>query len=368
MSDPHSRRLIRRPSARVPAIARVLPLLLLPLLLLTMSGHGGSGHVFVAMQRTAPGPGPILDTQMPTPRLVALQPQSVATQPSSATPPPVTMRPLSQRRHPALGRSNASLLRRRRELLRRDPALRFVLLDVPNDPALHPSAALRAVARRVLRIRINGQATVIILPRHPNGRAVLFAHGSDESANYSVDAHRSSRAITALVGDGYTWAESDAGFNNWGDPASLRDDLAVASWLRQHGIGAIDLGGDSMGGLDTAQLIPLVHPQAVFELFPVCDVRTVMHLFAIDIRYAHSPVSQLSPVAMRDVSGLPMLFTASPGDTLVPKATNADVCVHEARLGGARVREVTTTGEHNDPSNWLGSRLVRFLDSAAGGF
>jgi hypothetical protein len=177
----------------------------------------------------------------------------------------------------------------------------------------------------------------------------------------------SAPAIADLVGAGYTWAESDAGFNNWGDRASLDDDVAVARWLRDHGDPVIDIGGDSMGGLDATQLIPRIHPQAVFELYPVCDERTVVDEFGLLMQRADAPLRRLSPVAMHAVRGLPMLFTASPADTVVSKATNADVCTREATAAGALVREVSTRGEHGNSSNWRPGRLIAFLNAAASG-
>ncbi|HET9073736.1 MAG TPA: hypothetical protein VFN48_04085 [Solirubrobacteraceae bacterium] len=267
-------------------------------------------------------------------------------------------------RHPRFARAHPGLLFRDPALQRQDPALRFLLLDVPADPPLRPRRRLRAAAGEILVLHLHGQEDVVIRARHPNGRVVLFAHGSDQTPNFDVDAHRSAQAIIGLLHAGYAWAESTADFNNWGNAASLADDVALAHWLRHHGLRTLDLGGDSMGGLDAIQLIPRLHPQAVFELFPVCDERTMLHLFGVDIRHSGAPLAQLSPVPMRGVRGLPLLITASPQDTLVPKATNADVCAAEARAAGARVREVTTRGGHDDPSNWRPRRLVAFLNAA----
>jgi hypothetical protein len=237
-------------------------------------------------------------------------------------------------------------------------------LDVPKDPALLPSRRLLEVSQQIISTRIAGQHVVIVIPRRSRHRAILFEHGSGETADLDIDAAPSAPTIAALVGAGYTWAESDAGFNNWGDRASLADDVAVARWLHAHGDPVVDIGADSMGGLDATQLIPLIHPQAVFELFPVCDERTVLDEFGILMHRADAPLKRLSPVTMHDVRGLPMLFTASPEDTIVPKVTNADVCTREARAAGARVQEVTTKGEHGNSSNWKASRLVSFLNQA----
>ena len=248
-----------------------------------------------------------------------------------------------------------------------DRRLAIERLDVPRDPGLAPYGRLLQVSRQILSTTIAGQHVVIVFPVRSRHTAILFEHGSGETADLDVDVPPSAPTIARLVSAGYTWAESDAGFNNWGDRASLDDDLAVARWLRAHGDPTIDIGGDSMGGLDATQLIPMIHPQAVFELFPVCDERTVVDEFGLLMQRADAPLRRLSPVAMHDVRGLPMLFTASPQDTLVAKATNADVCAREARAAGARVREVTTRGEHGNASNWQASRLVTFLDRAAGG-
>ena len=268
-------------------------------------------------------------------------------------------------RHPGFARTHLGLLFRDPALQRQDPALRFLLLDVPADPPLAPRRRLRAAAAAILVLHLRGQEAVVIRARHPNGRVVLFAHGSDQTPNFDVDARRSARVITALLRAGYAWAESTAHFNNWGNAASLADDVTLAGWLRRHGLRTLDIGADSMGGLDATQLIPSLHPRAVFELFPVCDERTMVHLFGVDIRHSRAPLARLSPVPMRGVRGLPLLITASPGDTLVPKATNADVCAAEARAAGARVHEVTTRGGHDDPSNWRPRRLVAFLNAAA---
>jgi hypothetical protein len=59
-----------------------------------------------------------------------------------------------------------------------------------------------------------------------------------------------------------------------------------------------------------------------------------------------------------------MLFLASPDDTVVPAAQNADRCARAAREAGAVVTLRRTTGDHGDPSSVDGRRVLAHFEAA----
>ena len=122
-----------------------------------------------------------------------------------------------------------------------------------------------------------------------------------------------------------------------------------------------------MGGLDALQLIPRERITAWAAIYPVVDIRSIARTLPrpdAEIRRASS-VATLSPARVADARGLPMIFWASPHDTLVRKRLNTDVAAAEASHDGAHVTVLSTIGptigQHGDPSNFQPGRLLAFF-------
>jgi hypothetical protein len=228
----------------------------------------------------------------------------------------------------------------------------------PAPPAPPAPAPVPAAAAAMEESVLAGSSTVIATPTEPNGRAVLYVHGVGEDHRSILTSPMLSPLANALLEAGYTVAASNGAGNAWGNLADLQAHAALAAALQGRGL-ALYVLAQSMGGVAATQLIDVVRPQAWAGIFPVCDVSSVHRLD----RYAASidaawPQGAPGPVRAQNVQGLRMIFWHSPQDTQVPKAENTDVCAAQARLAGADVEVVETTGDHGDPSNFDPDRLL----------
>ncbi len=212
---------------------------------------------------------------------------------------------------------------------------------------------------------LGGQRDQVIRPSVPNGDLVLYVHGAGGSAASLEEAPQATKILQPLLAAGFTVASSDAdGPQTWGNPASVAAYVALAHHLRHARIGIV---AQSMGGLDGVQLIDLLHPFAWAGIYPVDNLASIgpsispLYWQIFETAWEGQPPKSVSPAKAEDVTDLPVLLWASPEDTIVPKVENADVMAHWMRRGGAHVTEVTTEGDHGDPSNFQPARLVRFF-------
>lgn len=203
-------------------------------------------------------------------------------------------------------------------------------------------------------------STVTLRPKDPNGILVVYVHGAGGDASDVRDG-----PVKALVGPllnaGYTVTAATAGGDNWGSAASLTTYQQTAERLGFHRTVIL---AQSMGGLDGLRLVDRLGAVAFAGLFPVCNLASMSSgPFGSRVKKAvgQPPAGLTLPSHLR---GLPMIFWASPGDTVVPKAQNTDACAAAARRGGASVTVVQTTGDHADPSNYQPGRLLAFLQRA----
>lgn len=187
---------------------------------------------------------------------------------------------------------------------------------------------------------------VIYPPTGPsNGSLVVSIHGAGGDAHL-LDGDPK-RLVSTLTDAGFTVASSDGGGKfTWGGEVATDAYLhLIRSTPHRH----LFFMGGSMGALTMIKLIPLVHPEAMVMTYPLCEPRALGEPVR---RMAKEHWPNGRPKGPRaDVAGLPVLIFASPEDTWVPKVHNADNCARWMRRGGARVREISTTGEHGDPSN-----------------
>lgn len=224
---------------------------------------------------------------------------------------------------------------------------------------------------------VRDQHAVLLRPRHPSRRVVVYVHAAQERARSIATDPKKRGIVRALLARGYWLAASTAHGDAWGNGASVRDYVALARVLRRRGLTRVYVLAESMGGIAGLLLVDRIRVRAWAGIFPVCSLRTVYRSetkdFKRSIRAAYRVQSLAglraiargrSPVVPRNLRGLPMMMWASPRDRLVPKATNADRCARRFRRRGARVTVVTTRGAHNDPSAFRPRALTRFFGSA----
>jgi fermentation-respiration switch protein FrsA (DUF1100 family) len=216
-----------------------------------------------------------------------------------------------------------------------------------------------------------GQPARILAPAEPTGKLVIYVHAYGETQDAIVGHTAKVPLVNALLDAGYTVAASGSGGNAWGNPTALRAQralyAAVPRQLKRHGV---YLWGQSMGGSAALLVVDkLPDVRAWAGIYPACNVRAVRRAGrfteSIDAAYPdRSLLARRSPALPRHIEGLPMLFWASPDDTVVSTARNTTLCARKARAAGASVSVITTKGEHGDASNFDAARLVRFFDSA----
>lgn len=235
--------------------------------------------------------------------------------------------------------------------------------EPPSPPALHserPAAADDAGAEIVDN---EASASLVIVPRDPNGGLVVFVHGAGQDRWALVTQRKETGVAHALSEAGFTILTADAGLKAWGNPASVRDySVLIDRTKTRYHLRDVFLMGESMGGLATMQLgLSRSDVRAVVAWFPVCDLSTMRERgfqATINRAWAGRSRAAVTPVAVGD---RPMLVWASAADTVVDAATNAAVCVAEARRAGAQVTYFHTSGDHGDPSNYDPATIVEFF-------
>lgn len=204
---------------------------------------------------------------------------------------------------------------------------------------------------------------MLATPKVSGHKVVVFLHGFDDVGDAILATKLRAPASAALLQAGYAVAGADAQGNNWGTPSSVRAYEDLVMQLRKRGYRDVSVIAESMGGLDGVEILRALRPDKWIGIYPVCDLRTLKDRYSATIARAYQGRSEraVSPAQVMNVRGLPMLLLASPGDTDVPKTSNADLCAREARAAGAHVSVEATRGQHGDPSNWEPRRLVGFI-------
>ncbi|GAA2754199.1 alpha/beta hydrolase family protein [Amnibacterium kyonggiense] len=232
----------------------------------------------------------------------------------------------------------------------------------PRPTATIVPADLRAAGGRV--VDDERSSSLVIVPKTSNGGLVVFLHGWGQT-RWSLLSRREEASVAHAIGDaGFTVLAADADGKAWGDPASLADYRSLIERTQaRYRLHDVFLMGESMGGLATMQLArTLPDVRAATAWFPVCDIRTMREpRFQATIRDAWRGRSR-APISPVRVGDTPLMVWASPADTVVTAATNAAVCVAEAKAAGASVTYIQTSGEHGDPSNYDPAAVVRFFE------
>lgn len=208
-------------------------------------------------------------------------------------------------------------------------------------------------------LRLGGQRVALVEPAHGNGHVVLFMHGAGQAYDALLTDPGHEPLEAALLGAGYAIAAGEADGDNWGNAAGVGDYSRLIAWLHGQGY-RVDVLAESMGALPAFTLLDDALVQATAVLYPVCDPATIRGASA-SIASAWPAGPPAGPVEIPMTAGARLLVLASPDDAVAPKALNADACAAAARRQGAAVTEVTTSGDHGDPSNFAPGRLLQFF-------
>jgi pimeloyl-ACP methyl ester carboxylesterase len=213
---------------------------------------------------------------------------------------------------------------------------------------------------------VNGTPVLLLRPQKPTNRLVLYVHGSGSQADV-LEEEQVQPLVRAFLRRGFAVAASNGGGeDNWGSPKSVEDSVMLA---RRTGYKHIYILAQSMGGIGGVELIDRLHPVAWAGIFPVCNARSLWNInngrAEMEAVWGPGPPpARISPVKAKDVKGLRVMMFASPEDTAVPIAQNAEQCAAWMGRRGAQVTLVETTGEHGDPSNFQPARLSSFFARA----
>lgn len=245
------------------------------------------------------------------------------------------------------------------------PAMRKIVGAALVAALLVPAAA-RAVTPQT--VFFSGKPALLAMARHnPDHRVVLYVHGAGEEGNSFFTGAEKQGIVNTLYAHGFALASMDAEGTAWGSDTSLADYLTFIRYLRRVGLTNIYVLCQSMGGLDALRLAGRVRIRAWAGIYPLANLSSIdagsrpaieSTLGDAFARYWQT----LSPAPIRFPAGLRVILWSSYGDTVVPRAENTDVIAAAARREGARVRVVTTTGNHGDPSNFEPATLVRFFE------
>jgi pimeloyl-ACP methyl ester carboxylesterase len=251
-------------------------------------------------------------------------------------------------------------------------ALSLVL--VSHVPVSHVAVSLTSPPSATtpvqpIRDTIHGQHVGILIPSRPNGVLVIAVHGHGGTVNSWLLGALQASVRAALLRAGYSLAASDGAGNGWGNAQSVTAYTDLYAWAQQKAsFSRVALIGESMGGLASLQLATRLPAVAAWVgIYPVCNLATMTARYPDTARaWPDGTTGRLSPVDLGKTRGLKMIFFASPGDTVVRKASNTDLCAARAAAAGASAQVVQVTGQHGDKSTFQPARVVSFLDAATG--
>ena len=227
----------------------------------------------------------------------------------------------------------------------------------------------------IARFEVRGQPAALITPKRRTSKVVVYMHGAGERIESAFRDVAKDGTFKTLLDAGYALAATDAHGDNWGNPASVQDQIALVAELRERGLPDVYVLALSMGGLDGFQVLGRTPVKAWAGIFPACHLASVwdLGLYRGQIRAAYglsasaSPRGALrgrSPVPIDPPQGLPMRFWASPGDRVIPTRPNTAACAAIARRRGARVEVTTTRGDHGHISNYDPAGVLALFESA----
>lgn len=213
----------------------------------------------------------------------------------------------------------------------------------------------------------------------PNGRAIIYAHGSGEDGEAFWTETDKGDIEAAVDAAGFYVAGIECG-ENWGNQDAIDNyvalhDFLLATFQPIRGVGFL---AQSMGGLASLNVLAAGSTSITSwaGIFPACNLAAIYAIGTYDdaIRTAYgiagdgsdyaSKTAGFDPVlgAGADYRGIAMRFYASPDDTVVPKVSNSDAMIALVAGNASEDDLLVCTGEHGDASHFQPSNLVAFFN------
>lgn len=222
-----------------------------------------------------------------------------------------------------------------------------------------------ADGERTIMARLNGQTVRIDLPTAgtPAGTAVWF-HGQGGDVNGRMNTSW----LNSIRAQGWAVASSDYHGNAWGNPASVQDARELVAWAQEKSRQPVRMFiAASMGAATSLNtLITGVSPTCWYGANPVVDLTSVGSVknSAKQIAESYAGASAAAGNPALHLAGLPRTtkyrIVASPNDTMVPAVANANALEAYLATNGYQVSSMTASGEHGDPSHFVGADLAAF--------
>ena len=244
----------------------------------------------------------------------------------------------------------------------------------------------------------SGQGWVLMVPgTYKSGNSIPLiyfhhGHGGLGSSVYSDSVNWT--CVQALQSAGYWIAACDgaptqsAAAAHWGNPESVTCNKEFDAYLTgQISPSRVMLWGESMGGLSS--LNTLLDPQfnarvkGCYWQYPAVSVYNIYGdgyngtdgNFPVEILAAYGAANQAALVPYDIVQSVAAsafpgacqyYFSASPNDTVISKAHNADelyTLLNSRSPSVSSLTEYASTGDHGDASNFRPSQMVSFMDT-----
>lgn len=218
------------------------------------------------------------------------------------------------------------------------------------------------------------EAAYLWLPKKSNGKLVIALHGHGSSPNDTGTSSNFFATWTLLANQGFTVAVPRVGGDLWGNPAAqayiqqLYSQLMIDYNLDPR----VHLWGNSMGGgaALTAIFRKTVPVKSAYLAEPASNLEWVAGTGSyptLNAAYASTAERDSYDPQKQPASafaGVPMLFTASAGDTAILKTQNTDLM--RSKLGTTVPNYLlTVSGSHNDPSHFRAMDTLNFFRANA---
>lgn len=236
---------------------------------------------------------------------------------------------------------------------------------------------------------ISGTTGNVLIPTKVgmSGTVVLYTHGAGETYDAWLTDPLKAGIRDQLLTDGHILCASAAHGDNWGNAAAITDYVNLYNNVTGRFTITRVVGlFQSMGGAAGLYMIQnaSIPFRCAYHIYPVCSLTAEFNNnngtpgypgAAASIRAAYGIASDGSNFAsltaghdpVRDFSGanftIPVRFTSSPSDTVVPKVSNTDawrtIITPYATTENSLM---VTSGEHGDASNFMPSDVKAFFD------
>jgi hypothetical protein len=231
--------------------------------------------------------------------------------------------------------------------------------------ACSDSGSITTDGEGTLRAVINGQNVRVDAPIvGDNGSIAIWFHGQGGT----VDTRMDEDWLNALRNDGWSVASGDLGGNAWGSQDGIDTTTDLFKWASaETGKPVTLLVAGSMGALNSLNTLARgkIEAPCWYGTMPVLDQTTVGNVPNAEAQLEHvfGPIvpEKFIPIA----ATLPVMkyrVLASPDDTWVPKALNADRLV-EIIPSEAVLTQLAVSGEHGDPSHFTRADLAAFAST-----